>query len=84
MKYSCIHPVSAVLLQCCCSVQGLSLLASSPGPLRGGERPWYTLNVHAPTFSVKFAVKLIRYFCQHVAKYTEKLCGLRIWSSLER
>ena len=52
--------------------------------LRGGERAWYTLNAHAPTFSVKFAVKLIGYFCQHVAKYTEKLCGLRIRSSLER
>ena len=59
-------------------------VASSPGPLRGGERARYTLNAHAPTFSVKFAVKLIGYFCQHVAKYTEKLCGLRIRSSLER
>ena len=23
-------------------------LASSPGPLRGGERAWYTLSAHAP------------------------------------
>ena len=59
-------------------------LTSSPGPLRGGERAWYTLNAHAPTFSVKFAVKLIGYCCQHMVEYTEKLGGLRIRSSLER
>ena len=38
--------------------------------------------MHVP-FSVKFAIKLIGYFCQHVVKYTEKLGGLRIRSSLE-
>ena len=48
----------------------------SPGPLRRGRRN--SLDVHAPTFSIKFAVKLIGYFCLHVAKYTEKLDGLRI------
>ena len=43
-------------------------LALSPGPLRGGEMAWYTLNVHAPTFSVKFAIKLNGYFSRYVAK----------------
>ena len=65
-------------------IRVLSALVLFPGPLRGGERAWYTLNAHAPTFSVKFAVKLTRYFWQHVAKYTEKLGGLRIRSSLQR
>ena len=52
-------------------------IASSPGPLRGGERAWYTLN--AP---IKFIVKFIGY-CQYVAKYAEKLVELRVRSSLE-
>ena len=37
-------------------------LALSPGPLRGGERAWYTLNAHASTLSIKFAVKLYGYY----------------------
>ena len=55
----------------------------SPGPLRGGKRAWYTLNVHTTIFSVKFTVKLIRYICQHMVEYIEKLSGLRIRNSLE-
>ena len=53
----------------------------SSGPLRGRERAWYTLNVHASTLSIKFAVKVHGYHYHEVAKYTKKM-GIR--SSLER
>ena len=61
-----------------------SCLASSPGPLSGGERAW----VHTVSTCVdilrKFTVKYTGYRRHHVAKFTEKRSNPRIRSVLTR
>ena len=58
-----------------------SCLASSPGPLSGGERGTLLARVDILR---KFTVKYTGYRRQHVAKFTEKRSNPRIRSVLTR
>ena len=59
-----------------------SCLASSPSPLRGGERAWVHTVCACVDILRKFAVKYSGYRRRHVAKFTEKRGDPRIQSML--